>query len=138
MSVRSTVVKRQLADRPPSRGGVVDARSPIGRRRRELVRIYTAALGGPTALTDGQLIDIRKAAELVALAEQMRARAMAIGTGGAAELSAMVRLESAATRAVRSLGVKAVANTSKTPSLAEYAARKAAEKANSKPGGDPA
>lgn len=138
MSVRSTVAKRQLADRPPSRGGVIDARSSVGRRRRELIQIFTTALGGPSALTGGQQIDIRKAAELTALAEQARAKAMQEGTGGAGDLSAMVRLESTAARAVRALNIKPVAGTSKTPSLAEYAARKAAEKASSKPGGDPA
>lgn len=106
MAVRSAATARTIDDRKPSRGGVVDGRSAVGRRRRELIRIYTAALGGPTALTDGQLIDIRRAAELVSLAEQARAKAMRQGTGGAGELSALIRLESTAARAQRALGLK--------------------------------
>lgn len=104
MNVTSTAVKRDLADRPPSRGGIIDARSPIGRRRRDLIRAFTAALGG--SLTEGQRVDVRRAAELTALAEQARAKAMQEGTGGAGELSAMVRLESTAARAIRALGIK--------------------------------
>jgi hypothetical protein len=63
------------ADRKPSRGGVLDGRTMVARRRRELIDVYSAALGGPAALSDGQVIDVRKAAELVALSEQARARA---------------------------------------------------------------
>jgi hypothetical protein len=58
------------------------------------------------------------------------------GFTDAGELSAMVRLESTAARAVRALNIKP--SSVKTPSIAEYAARRAAEKAASKPAGDPA
>jgi hypothetical protein len=133
MTVGSTVAKRQLADRPPSRGGILDARSSVGRRRRELIRVYTEALGGPSALTEGQLIDIRKAAELVALSEQARARAMQEGTGGAGELSAMVRLESTAARAVRGLGIKPAQPKRRT--LAEYLANRPTRPADVPNGG---
>lgn len=115
---------------------MLDGRTMVARRRRELIDVYTAAMGGPAALTDGQQIDIRKAAELTALAEAARARAMRDGTGDAGEISAMVRLESTAARAVRALNIKQA--SAKTPSLADYAARRAAEKAASKPAGDPA
>jgi hypothetical protein len=110
MNVTSTAVKRDLADRPPSRGGIIDARSPIGRRRRELIRAFAADLGNN--LTEGQRVDVRRAAELVALAEQARAKAMREGTGGAGALSVLVRLESTAARAVRALGLKSTAGTS--------------------------
>jgi hypothetical protein len=136
MEARSAATARPTADRKPSRGGILDGRSQTARRRRELIDVYTAALGGPAALSAGQEIDIRKAAELTALAEAARARAMRDGTGDAGEISAMVRLESTAARAVRSLNIKTA--LAKTPSIAEYAARKAAEKAASKPAGDPA
>jgi hypothetical protein len=137
MEARSATAARPIDDRKPSRGGVVDGRSTVGRRRRELIDIFTAALGGPAALTDGQQIDIRKAAELTALAEQARARAMREGFADAGALSAMVRLESTAARAVRLLNIKPGSQV-KPPSLVEYAARKAAEKAASKPAGEPA
>lgn len=136
MPVTSTAAKQQSADRAPSRGGVVDGRSPVGRRRRELINVYSAALGGLAALTDGQRIDVRKAAELTALAEQARARAMREGFTDAGDLSAMVRLESTAARAVRLLGIKP--GSAKPPSLADYLAAKAARKAADKPAGGPA
>jgi hypothetical protein len=117
---------------------VLDGRTLVARRRRELIDVYTAALGGPAGLSEGQQIDIRKAAELTALAEQARARAMREGASGAGELTAMVRLEGMAARAVRALNIKPGNNQLSPPSIAEYAARKAAEKAASKPAGDPA
>lgn len=137
MTATSAAATHQSADRAPSRGGVLDGRTLVARRRRELIDVYTTALGGPAALSEGQVIDVRKAAELSALAEQARARAMREGLTDAGEISAMVRLESTAARAVRSLNIKQDANP-KPPSIAEYAARRAAEKAASKPTGDPA
>lgn len=107
MRATSSAQNQQSTDRPPSRGGLIDGRTPIGRRRRELIDTYSAALGGAGVLSDGQQIDIRKAAELTALAEQARAKAMRDGTGDASDLSAMIRLESTAARAVRALNIKA-------------------------------
>jgi hypothetical protein len=76
-----------------------------------LIDAYSAALGGAAALTEGQRTDIRRAAELTALSEAMRALAIQEGTANAGSISAMVRLESTASRAVRALGIKpAVAN----------------------------
>jgi hypothetical protein len=99
--------KQSPADKRPSQGGILDGRTRRARRRRELIAAYSSALGGPAALTEGQRIDIRKAAELVALAEDCRALAMQEGPGGAYAISAMVRLESAADRAIRRLGLPA-------------------------------
>ena len=106
MSRNSPATKQQIDERPPSRGGPVDGRSPVGIRRRELINIFAAALGGPASLSEGQRIDVRRAAELVALSEAARARAMREGTADASELSTMVRLESTAVRAVRILNIK--------------------------------
>ena len=103
----SSAAMQQHCDRPPSRGGSLDGRTHIARRRRELSDVFAAALGGPAALSEGQLIDIRRAAELVALSEAARARAMREGTTDAGEISAMVRLESTAARAVRVLNIAA-------------------------------
>lgn len=125
MQTRSATIPRPIDDRKPSRGGAVDGRSPVGRRRRELIDIYTAALGGPAALTDGQQIDIRKAAELTALAEQARAAAMQKGFADTGALSAMVRLESEARRAVKALGIKPGKVTEPVADLAAYLANKA-------------
>lgn len=95
---------RQPWDRPPCRGGVIDGRSQVARRRRELIAVYAAALGGLETLSQGQQIDIRKAAELTALAEAARASAFQNGTD-AKTMSALVRLEGTAARAVRVLGL---------------------------------
>jgi hypothetical protein len=133
MEARSSATIRPIDDRKPSRGGAVDGRSPVGRRRRELIDVYTAALGGPAGLSEGQLIDIRRAAELVALAEAARAKAMREGTGDASELSAMVRLESTAARAVRLLNI-AAGGVSKPRSLADHIAARAAKAAGEAPG----
>lgn len=105
---------------------MLDGRTQTARRRRELITVYTDAMGGPAALSEGQVIDVRKAAELTALAEATRARAMREGTGDAGDISAMVRLESTAARAVRALNIKA-ATGSREPvaDLQAYLARSA-------------
>src|SRR5258708_22426450 len=105
-SQMDTQAKTVTADKRPSQGGILDGRTRRARRRRELIATYSNALGGDRALTDGQRVDIRKAAELVALAEDCRALAMQEGPGGAGAISALVRLESSSTRAVKALGLK--------------------------------
>lgn len=60
------------------------------RRRRDLVRIYVDALGGPQAVTDLQRVGIRKAAELTAAAEMLRARVLA--GDAASDLGGLVKL----------------------------------------------
>jgi hypothetical protein len=100
-----TQPRTSQADKPPTRGGILDGRTRRARRRRQLIATYSSALGGDAALTEGQRIDIRKAAELVALGEAMRALVMQEGTANAGAISAMVRLESTASRAVRALNI---------------------------------
>jgi hypothetical protein len=107
----------------PGAGRPVGALSPRGervRRRRELIEAYSNALGGAARLTESQRTDIKKAAELVALAEAMRALALQEGPGGAGAISAMVRLESTASRAVRALRIPAPKAAAAVPSVAEY------------------
>jgi hypothetical protein len=102
--------------------------SPAGRRRRDLVQAFVEALGGPSVVNAVQLTDIRRAAELTALAEETRGKALSEGAG-AVDLASLVRLEGAASRAVRALGIKAGSNAPKPMSLADYIAAKQAEKA---------
>jgi hypothetical protein len=125
MAARSAASVSPFADRKPSKGGAVDGRTLVARRRRELIDVYTAALGGLAALTEGQQLDIRRAAELTALAEQARARALREGTGDAAELSAMIRLEGMAARAVRALDLPKAGGKTTEPvaDLQAYLAR---------------
>jgi hypothetical protein len=89
-----------------------------------LITAYSNALGGPAALTEGQRVDIRKAAELVALAEDARALAMQEGIAGAGAISALVRLESSSTRAIRALRLPEPNAAPAVPTLAEYLAQR--------------
>jgi hypothetical protein len=81
----------------------LDGRKTEQRRRRDLVAIYIDALGGRAAATELQLVEVRKAAELTAAAEVVRARVLA---GASIDLSSLVKLEGEARRAVRALGIK--------------------------------
>ena len=47
------------------------------RRRRDLVAIFLDALGGRAAVSELQLVQVRKAAELATAAEAVRARVLA-------------------------------------------------------------
>ncbi len=60
--------------------------------------------------------DITRAVDLVLIAERTRAEAL---RGGAIDLSALTRIEGAADRAVRRLGIKAGANGSEAPTLVQ-------------------
>jgi hypothetical protein len=75
----------------------------LARRRRDLVEAFTAALGGEDALSDVAAMYVRRAAELLTMAEMARA---AMLNGQPTDMLALVRLEGAASRAVRLLGVK--------------------------------
>jgi hypothetical protein len=119
------------ADKPPTRGGILDGRTRRGRRRRELIKAYSTALGGDAALTDGQRIDVRKAAELTALAEDCRALAMQQGAGGPGAISALVRLESSSARAIRALRLPPPNHAE--PTLSHYLAAHEAEHEHEKP-----
>ncbi len=70
-----------------------------------------------------QLMHVRRAAELVALSEETRALAFSEGAG-AIDLAALVRLEGAASRAVRMLGIKSGPSVPKTPTITEWMAAK--------------
>ena len=106
----------QQRDAAPSRGGIVDHRTRRARRRRELI----------AAEQFGQRVDVRKAAELVALAEDARAMALQDMPGSAGMLSAMVRLQSASERAIRALRLPEPKDARPQTSLADYLASKRA------------
>jgi hypothetical protein len=95
----------------------LDNRTVMARRVRALTEALTAELGGaPDALT---VAAVRNAAELTALAEAARRAAL---RGKPADMVALVRLEGAASRAVRALQLRA-APARRQPArqtLAEY------------------
>lgn len=97
-----------------------------GRRVADLAGAYAAALGSPDDV--GLQAQIVGAAELQVIAEETRAAALA--NPGSIDLDAIVRLENAAHRAVTRLGIKPGAPPApKTPTIEDYKARKAAERA---------
>jgi hypothetical protein len=80
----------------------IDGRSRIGRRIIDLSEDFAHQLGGWAALSPVMVANVRRAAELVALAEQARLNALREGIGNPEKLA---RLEGAAERSVRALGL---------------------------------
>jgi hypothetical protein len=119
---------RSRATNNPRRLAGVDGRSVDGRRRRDLIEAFVAALGGWGQVDDMQLGDVRRAAELYAIAEEARSAAL---KGRVVDLAALVRIEGAADRAVRRL--KIIPGSAKAPSLEEHLAKRAAERAGDQP-----
>jgi hypothetical protein len=73
------------------------------RRRRDLVETFMAALGGPSVVNELTQVTVRKAAELVVLAEATRAGML---NGVVTDITALIRIEGEARRACRSLGLR--------------------------------
>jgi hypothetical protein len=78
----------------------IDGRSRLGRRVADLAEDFAQRLGGWASLSDTMTANIRRAAELSALAEEVRANALRDGN---IDPIGVVRLEGAASRAVRAL-----------------------------------
>jgi hypothetical protein len=90
----------------------------MDRRRRDLVATFMAALGGPSVVNDLTQVTVRKAAELVVLAEATRANML---NGVPTDMLALVRLEGVAARAIKVLGLRAE-NAGSAASIAASAA----------------
>jgi hypothetical protein len=91
---------------------------------------FTAVLGGRDRITEGQLANVVRAAELMALAEE--ARLTALKGDSAVDLVALVRLEGVADRAVRRLGLDHKREPAETPNLRAYLAGLPKETAGTK------
>ncbi len=120
--------RTRISNKP--RRMVIDGRSQLGRRLHDLAESFAAQLGGWPALSDMMAANVRKASELTALAEQSRAEAL---RNGNIDPLALVRLEGAADRAVRRLGIKLGNAPAPGPTLAEYLASLEAEQSQSEP-----
>jgi hypothetical protein len=95
----------------------LDGRTVAARRARELAKGFEAELGG--TITTSQRFAIERAAALVALAEDAKARRLA---GDAAiTLEDVVRVDNSAARAVKALGIKPGV-APKPPSIHEFMA----------------
>jgi hypothetical protein len=82
---------------------VVSKRTALGKRLRDLADGFAERLGGWPVLSVGAAAAVRRAAELVALGEQMRCAAL---RNGDVDPDRLLRLDGAAARAVRALGLK--------------------------------
>jgi hypothetical protein len=95
----------------------LDMNTARGRRIADLVRAYLKGLGGPADV--GRQAEVIAAAELQVLAEE--ARAAALRQSGAVDLDQVVRVQGAADRAIRRLGLDRKREAA-APSLAEHLA----------------
>lgn len=125
IAARSATNRAKVTNDPRKLPGH-DGRKRDGRRRRDLVAIYLDALGGRDAVTELQLVEVRKAAELTAAAETVRARVLAGDV--TLDLGLLVKLEGEARRAVRALGIKG-GGRKPARTLAEHLANRAATRA---------
>jgi hypothetical protein len=104
------------------------------RRQRDLVEAFVNALGGTVSELVGA--QVRKCAELLTMAEGIRAGALGGTPQSSGDLMALIRIEGEARRTLRSLGIKVEAAPARARGLeiarqrwAEEAARKATEQA---------
>jgi hypothetical protein len=74
------------------------------RRQRDLVEAFMSALGG--SVSELVAVQIRKAAELLTMAEGIRAGALGGAPQSSGDLTALIRIEGEARRTLRSLGIK--------------------------------
>jgi hypothetical protein len=109
----------------------VDLRTASGRRFRHLVQSLTEELGGNLGEVDQNLV--RQAASLTLAAERLSSD---IVNGAAFDSDALVRINSELRRVLAALRAKAAKNKPAGPTLADFIARKAAEKAASASDGE--
>lgn len=114
-----------MSRRPSPSAPQLDGRTSIARRQRALANAFIVALGGLDRVSAVQMANVKRAAELIALAEATRARLMRADATGAGELTALIRLEGTASRAQRALGIK-LGTSEPMPTLAEHLAKRAA------------
>jgi hypothetical protein len=108
--------RSKITNRPSKM--VIDGRTPLGRRLRDIADLLAADLGGWAELTEMQAAAVRDAAEYRALAEDARSRRLK-GDGSVA-LDDVVRLGRLAEQCERRLGIGRKREPASTPDLATY------------------
>ena len=96
-AVRAKDTRARVTNQPQRIAGV-SLRTALGRRKRDVFDALVNKLGGRDAISDAKMIEVTRAADLVAAAEDLR--------GEAIDLLGLVPLENLAARAVRALGRK--------------------------------
>jgi hypothetical protein len=92
------------------------SRQAQARRRHDLIKAFVNALGGRDAVGEMAMLQIKKAAELLSLAESVRASMIGDPTR---DVTGLVRLEGEARRTLRSLGIKTEAPSRTAARVAE-------------------
>jgi hypothetical protein len=106
----------------------VDGRSTWVRRLRDLQALHIADLGGDQNVSEAERSIVRRAATLTVELERMEAGFATAGEAKPTELAVYTTTTNALRRLLTDLGLDRRARNV-TPSIAEYSARKAAEKA---------
>ena len=97
-------VARAARSNDPMAG--LDRKSALGRRTRDLMQSIVAARQDTVSVDDViAMAQVRKCAELIALAEDLRDKVLKRGYHADHELSDLVKLEGAADRALRRVGL---------------------------------
>ena len=87
---------RARATNDPAYVPLASSHRAQSRRRRDLVAIFLDALGGRAAVSELQLVQVRKAAELTTAAEAVRARVLAGDAGWTLSCSSRSRAKQGA------------------------------------------
>lgn len=106
----------------------VDGRSAWARRLRDLIGLHISDLGGEGAISEAERSIVRRAATLTVELERMEAVFATAGAAKASDLDLYQRTAGNLRRLLEAVGLER-RQRNVTPSLTEYAARKAAEKA---------
>lgn len=106
----------------------VDGRSTWVRRLRDLIEIHIEDLGGDDAVSEAERSLVRRAATMTVELERMEAVFALRGEADPKDLDLYQRTAGNLRRVLESLGLQR-RQRDVTPTIAEYAARKAAEKA---------
>jgi hypothetical protein len=114
------IAGRLTADSPPVRRRIVriDGRSKPAKRAKQLAAGFIARLGGGDA-DIAMKAAVQKAAELAAVAEELRGRAL---RGESVDLGELVRVEGIADRALRAIGITPGKPPTSGQTLAQYLA----------------
>lgn len=110
-ALQATKSKPEPAYRKPNQ-------TRAARQRQQMIADFVLAFGGPERVTPLLMRDILRVADLMALCEQERAKAL---RGEAVSIANLSRLEGSCDRAVRRLRLPAPkAAAAAVPSIAEY------------------
>lgn len=106
----------------------VDGRSTWVRRLRDLIGLHVSDLGGEDAISEAERSIVRRAATLTVELERMEATFATAGEAKPSDLDLYQRTAGNLRRLLEAVGLER-RQRNVTPTISEYAARKAAEKA---------